>query len=180
MSDLDRTYRFGIVGTSCAGKTTKAYDVLAKLKKDGYTADGILQQDRRLAFDKERLDDDEDAQYWVLFNQMLKELEVTIGRPNKIVVSDRTPLDFYAYYEQLYGPDTATYSYLCKWMRDKYDVLFYLEPLELEQDGARPNNRFRMEVDELIQKYLDDVPCKVVRDRKLIYKRIENYVKRQQ
>lgn len=158
MNNIDRSYRFGFIGTTCAGKTTLAYDTVAQLKRVGYNADGVINQDRRLPFDRKYLDEDLLAQYWTVFNQMAKLCEVGVGRPNKIVVTDRTPIDLYAYLKVTFSPDPYLWNLIRNWTHWLYDAVYYLEPLELKQDGARPDNEFRMEVDDEIQNLCSEVP----------------------
>lgn len=148
-------YKFGIIGTTCAGKTTKTYEVVSELKRMGLNADGVFQQDRRLPFDKEYLEKELEAQYWVVLNQALQEVEMTVGRPPKIMVSDRSVLDFYAYLEYQYGRDRMLYEFVKQWA-DTYTALYYLPPLDYQDDGARPDDDFRMDVDETLQQIISD------------------------
>ena len=169
MGELTEDKKFGLVGTSCAGKTTTALKIASQLKEDGYNADLIHNQDRRLPFDREYLDTDIFAQYWCIFNQIAKECEVVVGRPEKIVVTDRTPLDFYAYGQYQYESDRDIWYTIRDWISMTYDTVFYLDPLELEQDGARPDDEFRLGVDAVIQELLEECPNAEMIERKEIY-----------
>jgi hypothetical protein len=153
-------YKFALIGTTCAGKTTLAYKAVSELKRRGVNADGIFQQDRRLPFDKEYLEEEEQAQYWVILNQAAKELEMTVGRPPKVMVSDRSVVDFYAYLEQMYNEwdreentSMMMWEFVARWA-ESYDTLYYLDPLPYEDDGARPDDDFRMSVDRRLERII--------------------------
>lgn len=147
-------HKFALIGTTCAGKTTLAYEICSELKRMGLNVDGIFQQDRRLPFDREWLEEEKAAQYWVILNQALKEVEMQVGRPPKVMVSDRSVLDFYAYMDYQYEYDEMMSDFVHEWV-ETYDKLYYLPPLEYEDDGARPDDQFRMEVDETLRDIIE-------------------------
>lgn len=147
-------HKFGLIGTSCAGKTTLAYDICGNLKREGVNADGVFQQDRRLPFDRKYLEEEIGSQFWVVLNQAVKEIEFVVGRPPKVLVSDRSVLDFYAYLSYQYD-DSILEPFVREWV-ETYDMLYYLEPLNYEDDGARPDDTFRKNVNEELLSLIDE------------------------
>lgn len=158
--------KFALIGTSSSGKTTLAFSIVAKLKELGVLVDGVLQQDRRIAFDRDRLETHKEAQYWVIFNQLIKECELQLKRGTDVLVSDRSVLDFYAYYETMYGRDNCLLDYIWHWCAS-YTCLYYLEPLLYQDDGARPSDNFRMKVDVTLKKIISEAVPANVKIRKI-------------
>lgn len=141
--------KFAIIGTSCSGKTTLTYQILSELKRRGVNADGVIQQDRRLAFERWKLETEKEAQYWVILNMAKKEVEMQLNDV-EVIVSDRSVLDFYAYLETMYGRDEMMWEFVKRWI-DTYTAVYYLGPLPYENDGKRPSDEFRMKVDQKLR-----------------------------
>lgn len=163
-----KQHKFAIIGTSSAGKTTLTYQVIGKLKELGILVDGVLQQDRRIAFDRIKLETDREAQYWVIFNQLIKECELLLKHGTDVIVSDRSVIDFYAYYETMYGRNEPLYNFLQYWATT-YDKLYFLEKLPYHDDGARPPEEFRDRVEETLRVIIKYIPNAVTIPRDLIY-----------
>jgi nicotinamide riboside kinase len=143
--------KFGIIGTSSSGKTTLTYEVCAYLKKNKVRVDGVLQQDRRFTFPRERLDTHIEAQYAVIFNMMAKESEMQLHEGVDCIVSDRSALDFYAYLEYQYGRIEPVWNMVKYWC-STYEKLFYLPPLsQYDSDGTRPAEEFAKGVDTVLR-----------------------------
>jgi len=187
---MKKILKFAIIGTACAGKTTLTYKIVAKLKRLGVLVDGVFQQDRRLAFDRQLLETMEEAQYWVICNQILKESEIAMSKAVKIMVSDRSVLDFYAYYETMYGRNNALWALVKDWCKT-YTWLYYKSPLKYQDDNNRPPDEFRIRVDATLNRIMkeipnvrviDDIEKEILRFVRVLSKKdlkdIENYCKK--
>jgi predicted nucleotidyltransferase len=141
--------KFAFIGTSCSGKTTATYSTCAYLKQRGVRVDGILQQDRRLPFSPDLLDKCPEAQHWFLSNMMTTESYLVLQKGTDCIVSDRSVVDFFAYYVQSFGEDFEYSKFIDYWTQS-YECLYYLEPREYDNDGVRPSNDFRTQVDSLL------------------------------
>lgn len=163
-----KRHKFAIIGTSSAGKTTLTYQVIGKLKELGVLVDGVLQQDRRIAFDRIKLETDQEAQYWVIFNQLIKECELLLKHGTDVIVSDRSVIDFYAYYETMYGRNAELFNFLKFWA-STYDKLYFLEKLPYHDDGARPPEEFRDRVEVTLREIIKEIPNVVSLPREEVY-----------
>ena len=149
--------RIAFAGTHGAGKTTLARALAEKLdlplitdrarsaaQELGIAHAGELREDRRKAML---------FQYAVLVRQLAEEARHPAG-----FVSDRSTLDFLAYW-QAYGlPANPAYEKLC--LGNRYRLLVYV-PAEFppEEDGFRdPDPAFQREVDRRIRGLLTVVP----------------------
>lgn len=143
--------KFGLIGTSCAGKTSKAYEVLAALKRAGVHADGVLQQDRRFSFERALLETDPVAQWSFIANQVKAEADMMLRPGTEVLICDRTPLDFYAYYEWQYGRNDALYNFALDWCKRTYSNIYFLRALPYVDDGARLDEGERDQADVFIK-----------------------------
>jgi predicted nucleotidyltransferase len=144
--------KFGFMGTSCAGKTTLALETLARLKRAGVHADGVLQLDRRFSFQRELLEIDPIAQWSFITNQVKAEADMMLRKGVDVLVCDRTPLDFYAYYEWQYGVNEALKNFVFEWCKTTYTKIWYLPPLPYINDGMRLDEVGRDEADSFVVK----------------------------
>ena len=117
--------KFAIIGTSSSGKSTLCYDVLHRLKMAQVNADGVLQLDRRFAFDRAKLETEIEAQYVFVFNMVVKENEIGLRDGTDVLVSDRSVLDFYAYMEHQYGRVHHVFEFVMEYCKT-YDAIYYL------------------------------------------------------
>jgi hypothetical protein len=146
--------KIGIIGTNSAGKTTMCYQVLAMLKRAGVICDGTLQQDRRLGFQNmidgiNLLDVNPLAQWSILSTQIKAEADLSLGAGLEMLVSDRSPLDLYAYYENCCGGDYALKKIIFHWCRETFEKMYLLRPVAYEKTAARiPSEAFRDSVHE--------------------------------
>lgn len=163
----DNVKKFAVIGTSCSGKTTLTYSILAHLKQMGIHCDGVLQQDRRFSFDRDQLEKYKEAQYYFICNQIMRETELTLRGHAEVIVSDRSVLDLYAYYVAMYGMNEDLLQFVGNWCRT-YIVLYYLDPLPYIDDKQRPSDKFRLQVDEILKELIQmPIPCEIVTfDRK--------------
>lgn len=141
--------KIGIIGTSSSGKTTLCYEILWRLKKAGVTCDGVLQQDRRISFDPKLLDINELAQFSIISNQMKMEADICMAPGVEMVVSDRSPLDLYAYHLATFGGNKYLSQLVHDWCENTFEKLFVLRPVKYEKTPARTiTHEFRMQVFE--------------------------------
>lgn len=157
--EAPKVHKFGIIGTSCAGKTTLAHTLVGRLKSYGILADGLFSQDRKFSFDKKYIES-EAAQNWMVANLISKEVDIVLHGDVEVFITDRTPIDLFAYYA--YQHDTelsrACWAYALEWAKT-YDALYYLAPLPYHDDGKRPSDDFRNAVDDvLVNRLLPQVP----------------------
>lgn len=157
MNNKNKKQKFAIIGTSSAGKTTITFQIVGKLKELGVLVDGVFQQDRRIAFDRDKLETEKEAQYWVIFNQLIKECELILKDGTDILVSDRSIVDFYAYYETMYGRDETLFNFVKYWATT-YDKLYFLDKLSYQDDGSRPSEEFRDKVEDTLRKIIKEIP----------------------
>lgn len=174
--------KFAIIGTSSAGKSTLTYELMGKLKRLGILAEGVFQQDRRLCFDREKLETDILAQYNVIFNMVCRETEMLLRDGTDMILSDRSVLDFYAYMEYQYGRVDHVWKFVIEWCKT-YDALYYLQPLKYHDDGSRPPEEFRDKVDkhlrELITELSEEHDVHVIEiDRDQIYQHLLSKIQR--
>ena len=146
--------KFAIIGTSSSGKSTLCYDILARLKLAHVNVDGVLQLDRRFAFDRCKLETDIEAQYVFVFNMVVKENEIGLRDGTDVLVSDRSVLDFYAYMEHQYGRIPHVFEFVMEYCKT-YKQIYYLEPLPYDDDGARPSEEFRDAVDVKLRELVE-------------------------
>ena len=157
---LDGKKKFAIIGSSSAGKTTLSLRILADLKRLGVLVDGVLQQDRRLCFDRDLLETDIEAQYVVIFNMVCRESEMLLKRGVEVVISDRSVLDFYAYFEEMYGRHDYIWNFVLGWC-ETYEALYYLDRLNYHDDGNRPAEDFVERVDQRLRKLIAEIKTAV-------------------
>lgn len=151
--------KIALIGTSCSGKTTTAYNVVGRLRKDGYHAEGCLSSDRNYTFPQSKLDFMHEAQSYVIMQQAFLELKMAVRDDVDICISDRSTIDFFAYYEYCINDKYSPYYIAMKelafnWL-NTYDIVFYLSPLPWVNDGKRPNDEFRLGVDSTLKLILD-------------------------
>ena len=149
----DSIKKFALIGTSCSGKTTLVYSILAHLKQLSISCDGVTQQDRRFAFDRPQLEKYKEAQYYFICNQIMRETELTLRHHAPVLVSDRSVLDLYAWYEVTYGRSDPLLSMVLEWCKT-YEQLYYLHPLPYEDDKQRPPDNFRLRAADVLERHL--------------------------
>lgn len=153
---LDKVEKFAIIGTSSSGKTTLTLRILADLKRLGVLVDAVLQQDRRFCFDRAKLETHKEAQYAMIFNMVVRESEMCLKDGTDVIISDRSVLDFYAYYETMYGRSDYLFDFVTNWC-ESYNTLYYLQPLPYVDDGARPSDEFRTKVNKTLVNLINEL-----------------------
>lgn len=153
---MSNVKKIGIIGTSSSGKTTLCYEVLWKLKRAGVLCDGVLQQDRRFTFDRALLETDPLAQWSFISNQIKNEADMAMRPGVDILVSDRSPLDLYAYYVATHGPNENLQAAVMDWCETTFEKLYMLRPVKYEDDKVRPSEKFRDSVNTILISLLFD------------------------
>lgn len=138
--------KFGIIGTACCGKTTLCYQILARLKQEGIKCDGVLQQDCRINFDRSLLDTEEAAQWSIIANQLKEEADMALRKDIDVIITDRSPLDLYMYYQFCFGGNVSLHHTLEIWCRQTFTSLYLLHPVAYEESAARCTDTFRMSI----------------------------------
>lgn len=149
---VKRKMKIAFVGTSCAGKTTAAFGLIARLKSYSVLAEGLTSQDRKFSFNPALLESEELAQNWMVANLIAKEVDAFLHPDVDVLISDRSPLDLLAYYAFQYedsGLMHALKDYVFAYL-STYDALYYLPPLQYQDDGKRPSDSFRLGVDKVL------------------------------
>lgn len=157
--------RIGIVGAQSVGKTTLANDLVQA------TNSTLIEEQIRISNDKFSLLgyqalDQIVASAWysnfmfdILINQVQKEVLAKRG-----FVSDRTTLDYYAYYELL-SNDPPEVQKIIKGLflprfQDSYDLIYYLPiTFDLVNDGYRHmDHKLQCQADARLQTLLKPYP----------------------
>lgn len=151
-------HKFGLCGTSCCGKTTLSYAILSRLKKYSILADTVSNLDRTFCWDIKYIET-ELAQNWHITNLISKEIERSLREDVDVLVTDRTPLDLFAYYSYQHNTDLskAMLNYIKEYIKT-YDCIYYLPPLEYQYDNKRPSNDFRLGVDNELKRLIQLEP----------------------
>jgi len=168
--------KFGIIGTSCAGKTTLAHALVSRLKSYSILADGLFSQDRKFSFDRKYLPT-EAAQNMMITNLISKEVDLSLHGDVEVLITDRTPIDLFAYYAHQYDTplSRACWAYAKEWAKT-YTQLYYLAPLPFQDDGKRPADDFRLQVDEKLKELIQEVPNVVEIGRHDVLNSILNHI----
>lgn len=150
-----KKFKIALIGSSCSGKTTLATKLVYELRKRGYLCEGVIGSDRHYTFDPKLLDTSNEAQQYVILQQAFLETEKYLRKDVDILVTDRSLIDFLAYYDYCIGRKKssifAAFKHLAYAWLSTYDLIFYLEPLPYRSDRLRPSNRFRREVDKVLK-----------------------------
>lgn len=154
--------KFAVIGTSCSGKTTLVYNVVGKLRKEGIHIEGLTSSDRIYPFKQEKLDYLDSAQAYVIIQQAFLELRSEVRDDIEIILSDRSLLDFFAYYIYCFKDSQHPYfqgliGLIGHWM-ESYEEVYYVEPLPWVDDHKRPNDEFRLGVDEVLKSLISKFP----------------------
>lgn len=158
--ELKNKFKFALIGTSCAGKTTAAYALVSRLKSYSVLADGVFSQDRKFSFDKAHLATEEIAQQWMVNNLIAKETDTILHEDIDVLITDRSALDLMSYYA-LQFPESRTMKAMLGYVTEylqTYSALYYLPPLPFQDDGKRPGDAFRKSVDTQLVRMIAALP----------------------
>ena len=145
--------KIALIGTHGIGKTTIVYELAAALKKKGENV-GILSEvvrDCPLPVNEQAT---KEAQKWILFTQIARELE--LESKYKILICDRSVLDDYAYFFNKFGEDAVLEHLISEYLKT-YSFLFKV-PIRnfLINDGFRSVDfNFQKEIDEKLSYLLE-------------------------
>jgi hypothetical protein len=148
-------HKIALIGTHGVGKTILTLSVASELRKIAIDADVVCEISRRSPFPINEATT-RYGQLWILNAQMQQELEC--GLRSKVVVSDRSVLDNYAYMVRAVGRQLYLHPLLREWL-PTYDVLFHVPMVEehVVPDTVRaPSPAFRREIDKLILGLLEE------------------------
>lgn len=153
-------YKFAFTGTNSSGKTTLAMEVTSRLKSETHVlAELVSSQDRKISWRDEHFPVDPRAHYGMITNLIHAEVQAELKGDCTTVVTDRSVLDLYSIAKTDF-PDNqlikALESTVLAWLTT-YTRIYYLPPLDYQEDGKRPSNEFRLRTHstllELIDKY---------------------------
>lgn len=105
-------FKIAFIGSHGVGKTTLCYGLAARLKARDVTLDVVGEVARRCPLPINR-DTTPDAQAWILHTQIAE--EVLAAARYDVVISDRSVLDNYVYYQLAAPPDPALQILVDAW-----------------------------------------------------------------
>ena len=148
--------KIALIGTHGVRKTTHAYGIAHKLKELGYNADILkeIAKECPLPINEKTT---EDAQRWILYTQMAKEIEAARNNPGYLIC-DRASIDNYAYYVAAFGNNKILDGVVEEHIKT-YDTLFRVPTLssKIDADGIRSTDpKFQKRLDEIVLALLKD------------------------
>ncbi|TFF88195.1 MAG: hypothetical protein EU549_03475 [Promethearchaeota archaeon] len=160
--------KIGILGTHGTGKTTLGHTIMSYLKENHFIVGWVSE----IVRDRPAAVNDLSAflsQYWVLNSQINKEIERQ--SLNKVIVTDRTVLDNFAYAKRsaaknsISKKDLKVLEHICKNWAHTYDVLFYTQITKnpIEDDNFRSTSQqYQLEIDRMIRNIINEWNIEVV------------------
>lgn len=157
-------YKIGIMGTHGVGKTTFAYQLLARKKKENPNLKvGIVTEVARdcpFPINKETT---APTQFWIFAEQLKREIEAE--KRNDIVICDRTLLDNLAYTVCAgYKPFGLLAFVIDDWMH-MYDELYFFRlknKQPVASDGVRDTDvHFQRKIDKILALWVEVFKIKV-------------------
>ena len=152
--------KIGFIGSQGSGKTTKAYELAAELKKEENDVYVLSEVARSCPFPINE-NTTREAQLWIMGKQITREQ----SSRGKILISDRTLLDSYSYAMKKDEPFFKHAKDFIREYMSTYDFVFYMEPSDeyLVEDGTRSvNTDFRDEIDEIMCNLMDEMEVDVI------------------
>ena len=151
--------KIGFIGSQGTGKTTIAYELATKLKKEGHDVYVLSEVARScpLPINEEST---RSAQLWIMGKQITREQSAK----GKIYVSDRTLLDSFAYALRVDKDFFESAKPFVEQYMTTYDLVFYLEPNDkyLVDDGTRSTDKkFRDEIDDIMLSLIEELDVSV-------------------
>ena len=157
--------KIAFIGSHGVGKTILCYDLASMLRKMNKTVSIVSEIAREAAKSGFLINENTtvNAQGWILFIQMAKELE---GKnDSEYVICDRSVIDNYMYMRIRFGPQQFYEDLIMDWLKyNSYDFLFKVPPLgELQKDGVRSVvPEFQKKIDEELTKFLAEKEINVI------------------
>lgn len=134
----------GFIGNACTGKTTAAFGLVQHMKLKKLNVGYINDLCRSMSFSKELFDAYSEARLAVLFKQLQHEMEHSVRLDIDYLVTERTPLDWWLYYEwtckKVGEEPLREVTKLVVEMMKRYDLVFYMDDKAIDYvaDGFRP------------------------------------------
>lgn len=165
--------KIAFFGNGCTGKTTSMMNLMCKMKlwkfKVGYVSD----LSRSITFPPDKFDTDVNARLHILYKQIASECEQTVRPDCDYVLTERTSLDWWIYYDwtcENIGKekDSAHFTAASSWAKS-YDLIYFMEDSTIDyiSDGFRPEST----------KLRDEVSSKYNQVYKYLVKQGHNVVK---
>ena len=139
--------KIALIGTFGTGKTTMAYEILAKLKRNHVNAEFLGETARLCPFPINQ-EISKDAQEWIIFTQYLREIEMR--DKCEVLICDRSIFDGYVYYAEKFGRKKWIEEFVTDKVKD-YELLIKIPITQeyLKPDGIRSTNKiFQKNVDK--------------------------------
>jgi len=149
--------KIGILGTHSTGKTTLGHTIMSYLKEHHFIVGWVDEIVRDIPASVSDLSAFL-SQYWVINSQINKEIERQSN--NKVIVTDRTVIDNFAYAKRSAKKNSISKKQLnvleiiCKNWAETYDFLFYTQRTQspIEDDNYRSTDiQFQIEIDQIIK-----------------------------
>ncbi len=152
--------KIALIGTHGIRKSTHCYGLVHYFKQNKINAEILGEVARSSPFPINE-ETTENSQRWILYNQLIKELEFELQKPD-ILVCDRASIDNYGYFVEGFGrkDDLDT---LVKAHVNTYDEIIRVPLLDnkIEDDGVRSTNvNFQKNIDVGIVKLLEEFNVK--------------------
>jgi len=139
--------KVAFIGTHGTGKTTLAHELVVKLKKQGIHTEFLEEIARTCPFPINE-EVSEKAQEWIILNQYIREIE--LDNKYEVLVCDRSILDSYVYYCNLFKRKKWVEDFVKEKATDyKLLVKVPINKNYLTEDGIRSvNKKFQKDIDE--------------------------------
>lgn len=153
--------KIGFIGAQGTGKTTLAYKLAYNLKLQGHDV-YVLSEVARSCPLPINEGTTRESQLWIMGKQITREQSAK----GKIMVSDRTLLDSFAY---SIWTDSEFFKYAKPFVSEymkTYDFVFYLEPNDnyLIEDGIRSaDKQFRDDIDNIMCSLIKELDINVIK-----------------
>jgi hypothetical protein len=169
MTAKSAKYKIAFTGTNSSGKTTTTLEVTSRLKSQHhYLAECVTSQDRKVTWKDEHFPVNPQAHYGMISGLIYAEVSASLKGDADVVVVDRSILDLYSIAltdHPKHSLITGMRGMIEEWM-STYTKVFYLPPLDYQEDGKRPPNEFRMRTHQTLLNLIPQFPgIEVVHDR---------------
>jgi hypothetical protein len=117
----------GLFGSESIGKTSTGYMLTGRLRTHDVLAEFVTDSSAAMPFPPERFDTHVAAWMYVLTKKIERECEVALRSNVGVIVSDRTPLDLFAYFKMKHpeSPALEAVAPLVNYWLGLYDHLYF-------------------------------------------------------
>lgn len=172
--------KIAFTGTNCSGKTTMALEVTTRLKSEHhYLAEVVSSQDRKVNWKDDHFPVDPRAHYGMMTNLIHAEVQAELKGDADVVITDRSVLDLYAI-ALVDHPNSKMIlnmrGMIDSWL-ETYTKIFYLPPLDYQEDGKRPPNDFRMKTHASLLREIESrnySNVEMISDRSTVMSKVRN------